>query len=107
MLRDIWVVSGQCGEYSDRCEWTVRAFLTEAAANAYREKLVQAMRDGGAVEQPYDEDGGGGGGLLPYPRFSEEGDAFRKKMRELDDGFYTDYTGTSYTVYRVDLEEVP
>lgn len=100
MIRTIYVVSGSCGECSDRREWTVKAFTTRESADAFADRLVGTMQELGARRVR-----GGTGWVFP-DRFS----ALQKihdAMCALDPSFSTDYTGTEYTVYPVDLEEVP
>jgi len=100
MIRTIYVVSGTCGEYSDRSEWTVKAFTTRESANAFADRLVATMQELGARRVRNEP-----GWVFPE-RFSAP-QKIHDAMGALDPSFSTDYTGTSYTVYPVDLEEVP
>ena len=46
-VKAIWVVTGTCGQYSDRSEWVVRAFKTKEQA----EKFVALLDDSGNTER--------------------------------------------------------
>jgi hypothetical protein len=43
-MPEIYLVMGSCGEYSDRQEWPVRAYRTEAAAQAEVTRLDEHSR---------------------------------------------------------------
>lgn len=85
--RTIYVVIGECGEYSDREEWLVEAYHSEDAARARvveLESLVRLLR-----------------GLRTI---REREDAMRRHQRG-DQNFQTDYTSTRYRYQSVRLEE--
>lgn len=90
MTNTIYVVFGTTGEYSDRSEWPVRAFRTEAQAQELIEKASAAAREV----------------FLKY----ESGELHRW---DIDDGDFNpydskmqiDYTGTTYYIYKVELDE--
>lgn len=44
----VYVIRGETGEYSDRTDWTVKAFRTEMAAQDYLAKLVAWDAEHGA-----------------------------------------------------------
>lgn len=77
MSEHVYVVIGTCGEYSDRAEWCVVAFLDNIDATAY---AAECDRIGKALVSAYD-----------YP----EG------AHSLDPQWRTDYTGTDYHVVKV------
>jgi len=70
---DIFVVEGQCGEYSDRMNWLVCWYDNEAAA---RDHAVAAKKEA--------------------DRIKSSGDVNR-----FDPHYMWDYTGTDYTVIAV------
>lgn len=83
-MNKVWIVQGTTGEYSDRSEWTVYAFHSEAEARAYVELLgVERQKLG---DRPWDY---------------AEGRTFDEGMRAFDPGFEEDYTGTRWFVSEV------
>ena len=86
-MQKLWVVMGGTGEYSDRREWPVRAYMHKAAAEAEIVKLdAQAKEIWAAKGENY------------YPKVTNE---LRKHL--LDPNVDFDYTGTSYFYYEVEL----
>lgn len=82
----IYLVTGGCGEYSDRREWTVCWYPTEAEAQRHVDVCV-------AQDAALSEDD------KADLRWNDPA-AFRAKVSA--DPFYsTDYTGTHYTVKKV------
>ena len=77
----VFVVMGTTGEYSDRNEWPVRAFLDEAEAQALVLAAETASREAVAAS----------------------GSAYRAGPTPLDPRHQSDYTGTRYFVYDVEL----
>lgn len=90
MTQTLHVVMGTTGEYSDRREWPVRAFLSDAQAEEFvavadawlREHKLHSDHDGDLAG--YFE------GAIPCP---------------FDSAFSVDYTGTSYYIMPVPLDD--
>lgn len=91
-MSKIYVVQGNCGEYSDRTDWLVKAFLSSEAATSLRDSLNKA-----AIKYGFDC---GHGMVLDN---SAEEQRRLKEMKSLDESFQRDYTGTYYCVLTVDL----
>ena len=84
----ISIVMGTTGEYSDRSEWPVRAFLTARRAEKY---ALAAKQRADVIAQEH-------GGM----------DILQQKPNELDPGMRMDYTGTEYFVVAdIELDEEP
>ena len=81
--RQVYVVMGTTGEYSDRTEWSVRAFLDEGDAQAL---VVAATERGKAIEASK---------ASPYASTDEK--------NEHDPAMSMDYTGTTYYYLTVPL----
>lgn len=79
----IFVVMGTCGEYSDRNEWAVMAYFSEAKA---QEHVVNADRRAKELYATHES------------RWQIAGGA-----NQFDPNMQTDYTGTSYFIYTVPL----
>lgn len=77
--RIIYIVTGSTGEYSDRTEWTVRAFENEADAKAFVEMADAWAREWFNRHQD--------------ARWTDEAENDRPAH---DPDFRSDYTGTSY-----------
>jgi hypothetical protein len=82
-MKDIFVVIGTTGEYSNRIEWPVMVYLDEAKAqehvvnaNHRAKELFSTRRDHHSIE---------------------------KGANEFDPDMVMEYTGTSYFIYRVHL----
>lgn len=84
----VWIVMGSTGEYSDRTEWPVIAFSSEAAAKERIAALDARMQQ---MPEDWREERG---------KFGTE---IKAHMAPLDPGFSMDYTGTSYFFYEVDV----
>ena len=84
----IYVVTGRTGEYSDRREWFVKAFVSESRAA----ELV-TLADKRAAE-------------LAATNWRSWDDDFPKYSNEHDPDMDMDYTGTSYHIDEVELDEV-
>lgn len=78
----IFVVRGTTGEYSDRTEWPVKAFLSEKAA---QELVIAATQRANEVftDRSYDRD---------------------IDKNQFDPDMRMDYTGTSYMIETVELD---
>ena len=84
----ISIVMGTTGEYSDRSEWPVRAFLTARRAEKY---ALAAKQRADVIAKEH-------GGM----------DILQQKPNELDPGMRMDYTGTEYFVVAdIELDEEP
>ena len=89
----ISIVMGTTGEYSDRSEWPVRAFLTARRAETYA--LAAKQR----ANEIAHEHGG--------PRLVSQ-EILGPKPNELDPGMKMDYTGTDYFIIAdIELDEEP
>jgi hypothetical protein len=91
-MRKIWVVIGSTGEYSDRCEWLVRAFVDEKAAALYVSTLKTTY-------QQFQQNSCG------HLRDDDESNTLEKYMLEFDPNFREDYTGTYYYIEESELNE--
>ncbi len=82
-MKNVFVVMGTTGEYSERNEWAVMAYLDEAAA---QEHVVNADRRAKEL-------------------FATRQDLYsiEKGANEFDPDMSMDYTGTSYFIYTVPL----
>ena len=80
----IWVVHGSTGEYSDRYEWSVKAFVDEESAKNYVLFLTRERQK------------------LPTQDWDTRGEVERL-MRAIDPCFSEDYTGTHWFVSSVPL----
>jgi hypothetical protein len=83
----IYIVYGRCGEYEDREEWTVKAYRSEDAAAAHVEAATARVAE------------------LDYKRSYPNADVFQTHMGELDPGGMTDFYGTEYNYFAMDLVE--
>jgi hypothetical protein len=92
MSEQIYVVMGSTGEFSDRTEWPLRAYRSEAAAQA-------------EVERMHHEINVRIGGRSRHDLRWEERDGIEKEMKQLDPQFEMDYTGTHYFIYTVTLAD--
>lgn len=79
---------GQTGEYSDRREWAVRAFLDEARAEAFVRMAEKHLRECGLHYDSSSSAGGGYGHTVPF-----------------DPAFEADYTGARYYLITVPIDE--
>lgn len=88
-MTKVYVVEGYTGEYSDRRNWLVKAFLSEEKA----QQLVTMLEEWCRVN-----------------KCSMNGEAFvnfgsAPRVCPLDPNFQTDYTGTRYYCYGVELDD--
>ncbi|TXH59003.1 MAG: hypothetical protein E6Q97_00910 [Desulfurellales bacterium] len=90
MTRKIYVVIGETGEYSDREEWTVRAFTSEKRAKDFILMLDNWLRENG---KSYRESRA----VHVSGRYNTE--------CPHDPRFQVDYTGTRYYLDETELEE--
>ena len=78
----IWVVYGQTGEYSDRSEWNIAAYLREEDAKAHADAATAWYQDNNVMANRHQE---------------------RKESNPFDPSMRVDYTGTEWNIYPVDL----
>lgn len=91
----VYVIEGASGEYSDRQNWPVVAFLDKAKADERLEALEKWARDNRLHATNY-------GDLAEY----DDRDSLRK-TNPYDPSMQCDYTGTDYYVLSVRLEATP
>lgn len=90
-MRKIYVVEGSTGEYSDHCEWPVRAFVSEKKAKEFVERVSAEYRK---LVNKY--------GNAREARFK----MMEKDIKNpLDPNMQIDYTGTNYNYFSIDLDE--
>lgn len=94
-MPEVFVVMGATGEYSDRYEWPVRAFLDEGKAQA----LVAAADEDARAWLARSADH-----WQQYMNFRELSETEKAELFPHDPHFSMDYTGTSYYVMKVELE---
>jgi hypothetical protein len=82
----IFIVRGATGEYSDHCDWPVKAFASHAEAASFAAQLVNVYE----------------AGTTPNPRGGRRQD--RNWKHPLDPHFYEDYTGTDWYIEECELE---
>jgi len=90
-MKVIYLVKGSTGEYSDTRIWEVRAFTKESEATNLALRLNALARQFKESEEFDDR----------YHR--DEDGPIEKEIRELDEKFECDYTGTDYDVSIVPL----
>ncbi len=89
-METVWIVMGSTGEYSDRQEWPVIAFTSEAGAKERIAALDVRMQE---MPPEWRED-----------RWEIETEKkIKAHMGTLDPDFQTGYAGTSYFFYKVDV----
>lgn len=86
----VWIVMGSTGEYSDRTDWPVVAFASEAEAKERIAALDVRMQK---IKQEWRD--------APW----ECEDEIKAHMAPLDPYFSSGYTGTSYFFYEVELAQ--
>lgn len=85
--RQIWTVEGTTGEYSDRREWTVMAYLNKALAEKHcADAIAEAVRLGASRTRQRAE--------VTYDQYVE--DAEKNKF---DPDMSCDYSGVDYYVH--------
>lgn len=102
-VANVYVVFGYTGEYSDRTDWTVAAFLSEDAAKKLCEELNQwLMANKLHISTPRDERAE----LNRY--YDPEWDDGPVPIKpEKDPKFTCDYTGAHYGVEEAPLRGTP
>ena len=79
----IYIVQGTTGEYSDRSDWLVCAYRFKEAAEEHASKAMRRAMQLKTLE------------AYPYMHQTEK--------NEFDPDMKMDYTGTAYTVLKVEL----
>lgn len=91
----VWIVEGSTGEYEDRQQWIVKAFASEEQAEALQARLNQARLNNILKENQ-----------LHYYNVTERDDyRIPNELLDLDQNAEVDYTGASYSLYSIDVEE--
>jgi hypothetical protein len=90
--KTIWVVEGSTGEYSDHSEWPVKAFTKEEYAKEFVELCSAEYR---RIILRLDE----------LELYYFDSDLPEDCKHKYDEGFTTDYTGTLYRCYPVEVEK--
>lgn len=90
-MKQVFIIEGNTGEYSDRTNWLVKAFLDEEAAQNFARELTSKLEELGL-------DVGCCGDW-------EEREVKSKEMKKLDPWFQNDYTGSHYCLLNVELED--
>ena len=85
-MKTVYLVMGTTGEYSDRTEWPVKAYLDKGKAEQHVE---QASKKAAEIDVTR-------GGCWDYPD---------KGVNPFDPNMHMDYTGTDYFYYEAELEE--
>lgn len=93
MTPKAWIVFGQTGEYSDHCEWWVRAYLDKALAQAECDRLTALVKEAGLDEK----------GIRQLGYESREV-ALTERIKPHDAQASADYTGLMYGVGEVELD---
>lgn len=87
-MSKVHIVIGTTGEYSDRYEWPVKAFLDVNRARDLVARASESARE-----------------YLDTVGYVFGGDADLSKVNPHDPHFKMDYTGTTYFVMTVELDE--
>ena len=85
----IYVVTGKTGEYSDRREWFVKAFVSEKRAAELVELAGARARE------------------LAVTGWRSWDDDFPKQPNKHDPNMDMDYNGTHYVLDEIELDEEP
>lgn len=106
-MKEIYVVYGTTGEWSDRMSWPVRAFVTKTACEQFMRDLLALLLEIGIQR--------GGERAHGFPFYYQEqidtDEEFApirvpwRKLLELDPGIQVTYTGNDYHYDKVGLVE--
>lgn len=88
-MLNVYVVSGETGQYSGKCSWTVAGFLDKEQADTFCDRCNEWCKQLGFNTSQYIH-------LADY----EDREAAK---HPLDPNFKCDYTGTEYTVFEIPL----
>jgi len=86
-MNKIYLVEGSTGEYDDRCEWIVKAFISAAKAAEF---VGACQKEADKLEKE-----------TPYHNY----EARRNEKHSLDPYYRRDYTGVKYGFFDVELVE--
>jgi len=89
----IWMVGGTTGEYSDRTEWVVDAWRSEAEAQARVGELKRLMQEIGFPNSS----------VWDHLSSAEQEKRY-DEMKKHDPAFRNDYTGTEYYICELELK---
>lgn len=92
MKNKIFIIQGNTGKYSDRCDWLVKAFFSQERAQKHMEFLNNKLKELELLE----------GFEGDWKKRSDNS----KIMIQFDEGFHCDYTGSEYVLLTVELEEI-
>lgn len=92
MSKQVWIVQGSTGEYSDHCEWILGAFYGEQAAQRL---VVEAQARANEISQLKEKD------WDKWWKWAEKKD--KRTINEFDPRMELDYTGTHYTCFPVEI----
>lgn len=102
-MKTIYILQGTTGEYSDRCDWIVRAYSNKEDVDKARQdvtdafaKLWQFMETNQIHYWDYFYD-------CIEEKCNDEGKQLYDKVVEIDPKFIMDYTGTSWCVKECEL----
>jgi len=102
--KQIYILRGTTGEYSDRMDWLVRAYADEADAIRDQQDLTDAfaklwkfMKDNEIPHYVYD--------AVLADDLKPTYDMLHNSIKEVDERFQMDYTGTSWWVSPVFFQE--
>ena len=87
----IYIVEGSTGEYSDHCEWAVKAFVSEQKAKDLVTKASEVANEIFACSELDRSD------IKYVDRW--------KATNPFDLGMQMDYNGTRYKYYDIELDE--
>lgn len=90
--RQVYLVTGTCGEYSDRSEWTVAAYFDLALAQRHADLAMEEERRLLAAwvasgRETYD---------FRYNQHDDPPDVLAMRLNRFDSKVRRDYTGTDY-----------
>ena len=85
-MSKVYLVEGNCGEYSDHASWIVKGFSTREAAENLRDRLIEWTKENGVAEDTCTNHN------------------YWNLKCPLDPNFQSSYTGTTYIVFESDYE---
>lgn len=103
-MNEVWLVSGECGEYSDYSTWPVRVFANEEDARDFAKQLNDWCDNVGLGSKSHSSY------YFKYDPEELKESKLPLRMREddpyefycpLDPYFYSNYTGTAYSICKV------
>lgn len=94
-MNKVYIIQGSCGEYDDHTTWIYRAFTDKSKAQIRMNELNAKLK---LMNMSSDNDN-------PSYDYSKELKINQQIMNVIDEYFCYDYTGSSYSLIEVDLEE--